>query len=308
VAQVLANHGYLVMTFDVQGQGRSDTLGSGDSLFAGVPSQQTPVFTEGLVDALDFFDSAPSRPYSPRGAEGARRQREELGAGDASAYDPLHAALDRSRIGIVGHSLGAAAVSIVQETERRADALVAWDNLSAGGPPPAAAIKPRIPALGMSADYGLTPNPNLSDPDPTSKSSAFQAWKRAGVDAMEVVIRGGTHYEWSYISNPAFGASLRGMDAAAWYTTAWLDKYLKRDPTADARLLTNRWRADPIDRQVDPGGGGNLFSFYYRSPVAIHATRGGRALTCPDLRAGCSGVVAADGLRRDPPYSFLNDR
>jgi hypothetical protein len=30
----------------------------------------------------------------------------------------------------------------------------------------------------------------------------------------------------------------------AWYTTAWFDKYVKHDPTADARLLTNRWRHD----------------------------------------------------------------
>jgi len=73
------------------------------------------------------------------------------------------------------------------------------------------------------------------------------------LDSMEATIRGGTHYEFSFIPGntlpyPLGTATLRGMDMVAWYTTAWLDRYVKcgKDATcqrrADARLLTNRWR------------------------------------------------------------------
>ena len=68
------------------------------------------------------------------------------------------------------------------------------------------------PALGMSADYGLTPQPNTSDPDPLAKSQSSLAYSEAGVDTGELIIRGGTHYEFSFIPNVAFGGTLRGAD------------------------------------------------------------------------------------------------
>jgi alpha-beta hydrolase superfamily lysophospholipase len=304
-AEVLAGHGYVVLTFDVQGQGRSDLTGSPDT-FGGVPAQDIGHFVEELEDALDFFTSTRTRHYVPRDERAAARQRDEVGARDASAFNPLEGVLDRSKIGIVGHSLGAQAVSVVQGRDPRVDAVAAWDNLSASGG--SFGVKPRVPALGMSADYGLVQVPKVSDPDPDAKNTGFRRWREAGLDAMEVTIRGGTHFEWSYSPNPLLAASLRGIDSAAWYTAAWLDKYLKRDPGADRRLLTSRWHADPIDRRIDPEGGGNLFSFYYRSPIAIRRTGSRRLAACPDLRAGCPHLVRHDGVRTSPPYSFLSDR
>jgi hypothetical protein len=82
----------------------------------------------------------------------------------------------------------------------------------------------------MSADYGIVPTPNTSDADPLTKSAASLAYSRAGVDTGELVIRGGTHLDFSFIPNPAFGAALRGADMIAWYTTAWFDKYVKGRP------------------------------------------------------------------------------
>ncbi len=89
----------------------------------------------------------------------------------------------------------------------------------------------------MSDDYGLAPTPftPTTVPDPASKNAASLALSKAGVDSGEFSIRGGTHYEFSYIPNQAFGATHRGMDMADWYTLAWFDKYLKHDPTADAQ-------------------------------------------------------------------------
>ena len=133
------------------------------------------------------------------------------------------------------------------------------------------------PALGMSADYGLTPTPFTADPDPLAKSQASLAYSAAGVDTGELVIRGGTHYEFSFIPNPAFGGTLRGIDQVAWYTTAWFDKYVKRDSSADKRLLTTRWHNDAAEAAIDPDRDGNLFSVLL--PLAPrHPARERRAL------------------------------
>ncbi len=307
-AQVLAAHGYLVTTFDVQGQGRSDTFGSGAEMFAGVPAQDGVHFVEDLEDALDFFHSTRAAPYVPSAPGAASLQDSEVAAGDTDAFNPIAPLLDRRHVGIAGHSLGAFSASVVQGTDPRVDALVAWDNLSAGEE-----VTPRIPALGMSADYFLVPTPYTEQPDPLGKNEGFVHWQEAGVDAMQVNLRGGTHYEWSYISNPAFPASLRGIDTAAWYTTAWFDKYLKADPSADRRLLTRRWEADPLEAAVDPGGDGNMLSFYFRSSTDFSLSRrdgtlGARRAGCDDMRAGCGHLRPRDGEPTDPPYSFLEDR
>ena len=303
-AQTLAQHGYVVLTWDPQGQGRSDAFGAGATMFRGFPAQQAPNFFEGTEEALDFLLSTPDAPYEPRAAEGsnaeaAAKQERRVASGHADAHNPLHGIVDPERIGIAGLSLGASAVSGVGTDDQRVDAIVAWDNLRA----PAEGSAPRVPALGISNDYGLTPTPFTEDPDPQAKNAAFAAYRAAGVDSMQVNIRGGTHYESSYIPNPAFGATLRGIDLVGWYTTAWFDKYVKGDPTADARLLSDRWLDDPRSAEVDPAGDGNVFSSYFRSAVDV----GG--FECEDMRAGCGGALvpqAQDGV--DGEWSFLEER
>ena len=92
----------------------------------------------------------------------------------------------------------------------------------------------------MSADYGLTPSVYTSDPDPLAKSQASLAYSEAGVDTGELIIRGGTHYEFSFIPNVAFGGTLRGIDQTAWYTTAWFDKYVKRTTRRQTSACSRR--------------------------------------------------------------------
>jgi hypothetical protein len=116
------------------------------------------------------------------------------------------------------------------------------------------------------------------------------------------VIRGGSHLDFGWIPNQAFGASLRGPDITDWYTTAWFDKYLKHDPGADVRLLTERWRADPVEAHVDPDGDGNAFSFYYYSRLDVHLAGGG-TFDCEDLRESCAGMVHDDGYPGS--YSYV---
>jgi hypothetical protein len=105
MAQTLVRNGYTVMTFDPRGQGRSD-----QQTPAGEPGSNfnPSVFWEGLVDAIDFFRSTPTRPY-PHNATCAGTYPTPV-----TRHNPLHALNDRNRLGIVGHSLGAAGVSVVQ--------------------------------------------------------------------------------------------------------------------------------------------------------------------------------------------------
>jgi dienelactone hydrolase len=318
-AQALAKDGYVVMTFDPQGQGQSDILGEGDDRLEGVPSQTDGrPFFDGTEDAIDFFLSSANHPYEPvpsceTGTSHAPKQDRRVAAGLDTAYNPLAKMLNPNRLGLAGHSYGAAGVSYIAQWDPRVDAVVAWDNLSDADPNGASGAFPpgeqpcpadpsqrtvaplTKPALGMSADYFLPPTPNTSQPDAEAKAAQSMAYSQAGVDSGEIVIRGGSHLDFSWIPNPAFGASLRGADEIDWYTRAWFDKYVKGDPTADRRLLSNRWFNDAQEAAVDPDGDGNMFSRYYRSRLDIGLSGGGR-FDCEDIRP--------DAMRPSPPSTY----
>jgi hypothetical protein len=152
-AEGLAEAGYRVLAYDVQGQGRGETFPhSPDGMFActaagceGVPFPQAYNFYQGTRDALDFLLSTPTAPY----AHGPAFSGNGANAEGTNAFHPLHADLDRSRIGLAGHSLGAGAVSFVGQ-ERACDpqlafedrngcvsAIVGWDAASAPSGVPA---------------------------------------------------------------------------------------------------------------------------------------------------------------------------
>ncbi len=329
-AQALAKAGFVVLTFDPQGQGMSDTFGAAPDTLEGVPAQTDGrPFYDGTEDALNFLLSTPGHPYKPvpsctTGTSHAAKQKARVKAGLDSAYNPFWRLLNPREIGLAGHSYGAAGVSYIGQWDRRVKAIVAWDNLGGPGPnegsipgssggtigeagcpaDPAARKPVRItkPALGMSADYGLPPTPNTSRPHPEAKSAWSLAYSKAHVDTGEIIVKGGSHLDFSFIPNPAFGASLRGIDMITWYTVAWFEKYLKHDPAADKMLLTKRWQHDPISAEVDPGHDGNAFSFYYRSRLYFHLANG-HLFDCENLRAGCRGMVSNDGYRGS--YSYL---
>ncbi len=333
-AQTLAKDGYVVLTFDPQGQGQSDTLGAAPDELEGVPAQTDGrPFYDGTEDAIDFFLSSAKHPYEPvpsceSGTSHAAKQDERVKQGFDAAYNPYWKMLNPKELGLVGHSYGAAGVSYIAQWDPRVGAVVALDNL--GGPGPEAGSVPGSsgvgsqtigekgcpadpadrttvpitkPGLGISADYGLPPTPNTSLPEPEAKSTESLAYSEAGVDSGEIIIRGGSHLDFSFIPNQAFGASLRGPDLVAWYTSAWFDKYLRHQGSADKRLLTNRWREDADEEAVDPRHDGNAFSFYYLSRLDIHR-HNGEVWDCENLRAGCPGMTKPghDGYPGDYSY------
>jgi alpha-beta hydrolase superfamily lysophospholipase len=271
LAQDLAERGYVVLTYDVQGQGRSETLPhENDQVNAlpfcnpfappqageqggcpGVPAQQPSNFVYGTEDALDFFTSTPDKPYpNPNGSDQP-----------VNSFNPLWKLFDRSpdtktdtpgrstRIAIVGHSLGAFAVSQVQGQDDRVEAVVALDKLQGPGSNGIATnpAKPVVPALAVQSEYGFTVNPyymsggSSLNPQPTSPQQApnpkreqltgFDAWRNAGVDTMLVVPRASTHLEYTDIPY-MLPASRYGQDFTSHYVQAWLDRYLKHQSGA----------------------------------------------------------------------------
>ncbi|MGZ4572228.1 MAG: hypothetical protein ACXVXU_15260 [Blastococcus sp.] len=206
LAQDLAERGYVVLTYDVQGQGTSETFphqspvedlpycdlaappSPGEqSPCPGVPAQQTSNFVYGTEDAIDFFLSTPSAHYANPSA----------GSAAVDAYNPMWNLFDRSpdpasvtpgrttRLAIAGHSLGALAVSYVQSMDTRVEAVVALDKLStstaianspeftAMGP-----LHPVVPSLGVQSEYGFSVAPYYANPGlfaPSGVSSPTQA-------------------------------------------------------------------------------------------------------------------------------------
>src|SRR3954451_3225677 len=331
LAQAPAERGYVVLTYAVQGQGGGEPLppepvpgGESNALpfcnpFAtpqageqfgcpGAPAQQLSNFVVGTEDALSFFTSTPAKHYANPRSEGAK----------VSDFNPYWQQFDRSvdthpatpgrttKIAIIGHSMGAAAVSKVQGTDKRVAAVVALDKLTgpgASGPLDGSGNKPVVPALGMQSEYGftvspyltsggssLTPEPTPQGPDPKrERATGYDAWRKAGVDSMLVVPRASTHLE--YTDTPlVLPASRYGQALSSHYVQAWLDRYLKHRSN-DTALTGNSFR------YLEPAGNGqwkpvtlerkSLLSFYYCSAFGFRS--GSRVLSNGDIAAvgGC---------------------
>ena len=314
LAQDLAERGYVVLTYDVQGQGTSETLphDTADALpfcnpFApprdgetlgcpGVPSQQLSNFVVGTEDALDFFVSTRRHPYANPGSAGAA----------VDGHNPFASSFDRRRdrrtatagrgmrLAIIGHSMGAAAVSQVQATDRRVAAVVALDKLSASGSFAAGTgetpNRPVVPALAVQSEYGFTvspyqlsgssslsPEPSPGGPDPRrERRTGFDGWAAAEVDSMLVVPRGSTHLEYTDIPL-ALPASRYGQGLTSVYVQRWLDRYLKHQAPVGALLKTQFSYLEPVGNglwspvtlQRDP-----LLSFYYCSAYRLGSRHG----------------------------------
>jgi hypothetical protein len=268
-AEGLAQYGYEVMTYDVQGQGDSDLLPSQcpnpsnpTGGCTGVPYQQNYNFYQGAEDALNFFLSTPSAP-------------------SGGSFNPGYRSLDARDVGIAGHSLGAEAVSWVGQCDKRVKTIIAWDDLvpvtmsrcAANVTIPAAdrATALHAPALATTNDYEFNVQPQTSVPDPNGSSNGggldgtagYLSLTKQGIDSEIVSIRNGTHLTYTYVPY-LLPANEIGERVAFYYTLAWLDQYLRggRDallPRRDTALrrLTNLGRfdasADENANRVDRG-------------------------------------------------------
>ena len=255
----------------------------------------------------------------------------------ANAFFPHWEQLDTRMVGIAGHSQGGSTASLIGQADKRIGAIVAWDNLTALktgwvdkiGLDPAADLRIRTPALGIGADYYFKVVPTTEAPEPAKlntqggrgrgaephpKDPGYQELKAAGVDTMLVVLRAGTHLDFSLFGGPA---SRYGEGVINYYTLAWFDRYLKgaHDPAlaADAfKRLTAQTFDDSADRHnisqglYDKGAAGDSItqgnrpyriagtpvrdrlSFYYQSRCAITQPGSTQRVRSEDMRAaGC---------------------
>ncbi|MDX6665995.1 MAG: hypothetical protein QOG68_2201 [Solirubrobacteraceae bacterium] len=307
-AEDLAEAGYMVMTYDVQGQGDSDLAGSDcPGACTGVPYQQNFNFYQGAEDSLSFFLSDAAHPFG-------------------GASNPWRASLNGDEVGLAGHSLGAAAVSVVGQCDNRVKTIVAWDNLSkiadcSGVTIPAAyrsATLIHAPAMALTNDYGFNPQPAASAPDPHAKDAGYKQIVAAGLDAQIVAFRNATHLTYSYIPLvlPANELSER---MASYYTTAWFDAHLRGDDSGYTRLTATKFDASADKHSTgagtfdatlaaanptDPYAGNvpytitgipvaDAVSFYYFSEYSLEDPASGGRRACVDMRAGCPATEPA---------------
>ena len=322
-AEGLAQYGYVVMTYDVQGQGHSDLLPSnctpGDC--TGVPYQQNYNFYQGAEDSLSWF---------------------------LSKADPAHASVNPAQIGIAGHSLGASAVSWVGQCDNRVKTIVAWDDLvpidmskcaqNVSIPKQYRATKLDTPALATTNDYEFNVQSQTAPPDPHGGSntgglagdSGYQQLAKDGVDSELVSFRNGTHLTYTYI-DLAFYSNELSERFAYYYTLAWFDQYVRNgtDPytaqPAWQRLTNLSAYDDSADRNsagtvsigaglydptaatanpADPMSGNvpyiikgvpipNSLSFYFYSQYRLTDPRSHHVQTCTDMLANCPATQPA---------------
>ena len=313
MAQARVRAGYVVMTFDPRGQGRSDqqtpTGGQGSNA-------DSTVFWNGLVNVIDFFRATPVAPYPHNKTCTATY------ATKVTDFNPFHDRIDRDRLGIAGHSLGATGVSIVQsygapgaepwpgklDAKNPVKVIVAWDSLRAPGAASGStpAVVPRVPAMGQTSEYGIGGTAKTAPPDIEGHKGGYRGWRDAKVPVYQLTIQGSTHFEWSLI--PTFPATswcpqvVNGQCAGGWgrplaehYSLAWFDRWLKKPgekgyDTADARLLAD---ADWVPR----------YSFYSKAARAF-PSRDGAMQLCEDIRAGCPKAQPPAVV--DPPPTTAN--
>ena len=222
--------------------------------------------------------------------------------------NPRAGELDRSRIGLAGHSAGGVAVSRLGQEDARVDAVVSWDRAQSSPLPDG--LRLRTPALFLTADFNCQrvpvclPERYPSPPDPRgpgNKDQDFQRVRAAGVETMKVALRAATHLDFTEF--PQANGSRYGVVTTLYYTLAWFDRHMRGGTRAAdglRRLTATAFDASADVHNIsggrfDPATGRNVpaqiagqpvrdrLSFHFRSAYFLD---GGR-LVCEDMRAGC---------------------
>lgn len=166
----------------------------------------------------------------------------------ASPDNPFRAESDLERVGATGWSLGAHSLVLLQDEDRRVDAIVAYDTLASQPEGDAGSLRvcqsgmipsgtprtARVPGLGFTIEQC----PNMQPFE--SKLTGFRHFRAAGQPTMLLTLSGELDPSTSGESNHFwFGtrASVLEHDVIAYYAIAWLDRFVRGDASASARLL-----------------------------------------------------------------------
>ena len=228
-AQDLASAGYVVMTYDVQGQGDSSLFGEdcpGECTRRPVPAGlQLLPGRRGLAELLPQRRRTRSATCSTAG-----------------------------KVGLAGHSLGASAISHVGQCDNRVKTIVAWDNLRKIENCDGITIPEQhrtkqlinVPALALTNDYAFNTTAARSAPDPEAKTAGYKQIVEAGLDAQIVALRNATHLAYTYIPL-VFQSNQLGERMASYFTKAWFDWKLKGDRSGYDRLTATQFD-DSVDK------------------------------------------------------------
>ncbi|AXQ28724.1 alpha/beta fold hydrolase [Solimonas sp. K1W22B-7] len=183
--QVFADAGYLVFAFDFSGQGHSEDEAVGD------PGDNV----HDAQDALDYL----------------------LGA------SPVAGTLDRQRIGVVGHSMGAIASLALQAVEPRIRAAVAAAPISEGSAPFDA--NP-VPVMIQTGDHDgpVAPIPFVNP------AVVRPVYEKLQGDRAFIVAEASSHAQ--HTNYALLPTSSWGLELAGRYSLAWMDYHLRGDRVA----------------------------------------------------------------------------
>ena len=183
--QVFADAGYLVFAFDFSGQGHSDNEADGD------PGNNV----EEAQDALTWL----------------------------LADSPVSSVLDRSRIGVIGHSMGAITTLALQAVEPRVRAAVAAAPISEDSAP---FDSNPIPVMIQTGDHDgpIAPIPFLNP------AVVRPVYEKLTQDRAFIVAEASSHAQ--HTNYPLLPTASWGLEIAGSYSLAWMDYHLRGDAAA----------------------------------------------------------------------------
>ncbi|MEQ1439733.1 alpha/beta fold hydrolase [Fontimonas sp. SYSU GA230001] len=183
--QVFADAGYLVFAFDFSGQGHSDDEAQGD------PGNNV----EEAQDALTWL----------------------------FAQSPVRSVLDATRVGVIGHSMGAITTMALQAVEPRLRAAVAAAPISEDSAPFDA--NP-IPVMIQTGDHDgpIAPIPFVNP------AVVRAVYDKLTEDRAFIVAEASSHAQ--HVNYPLLPTATWGHDIAGRYSLAWMDYHLRGDATA----------------------------------------------------------------------------
>lgn len=266
----LAEHGYVVITFDPQGAGRSDAApakrycdphGSwrspqemgvrehGDC--AGENGDEIDATTGELPGVAELVVGGHTGRQGRLDVQSLYRQLEPnfvFGAFDAhdfllSADSPAAGLVDPARVAVMGHSLGAYAAALTGngDPEHRFAAAVALDSYAHL----AHHVAPRVPTMYLQSEQEFFSGPRLAPPPRRSLHATrrdYPHFVRRHVPVFYGVLAASTHQEFAYLGPESrLPASSTGQRVATYFALAWLDRWLGGDRSASGRLFGARF-------------------------------------------------------------------
>ena len=247
IAEQLVASGYIVLTYDPIGQGRSEGT-FGDLLGLTMANRGPCQFAGACYDVQDMMRWFTGRSIVRVADNGPRFTARKNPA--SNTPNPVLPILDTSRIGMSGHSMGA--ISTLSYTRALAEGR-GYD----GRPLPW--IKAAVPLSGMMTTHVSVPTEFLTsdyDGSPTTilpglggvdlggegQGIGYHIIK-TGYDTLRkskdrspmslLVLEGGVHED--FVSQPPIFRTTWALGMASWYETAWMDCYVKGSAAACVR-------------------------------------------------------------------------